>query len=89
METKKEDWALFCAGVAAPFVSFAVGVAVSALLGVLIALGAIGLLVAVIISIIDGLNEVEELVAHVVRKEIPFIVGFIFSTIILVSTISP
>ena len=83
----KKDTALFGAGLCAPFISLASGAAVSALLPILVGLGAIGIIIAALISILDGFDEIMELIRHLVRLEIPFIIGFSISTMVLLGSI--
>ncbi len=83
MIKKKDNWTLFCIGISAPFVSYAIGTMMSAFYEILIATGAIGAFVALLLAISEEYDSIMELFGHLSLKEVSFFIGFAISIAIL------
>ena len=83
MIKKKDNWTLFCIGISAPFVSYAIGTMMSVFYEILIATGAIGASVALLLTVSEKYDSIIELFGHLSLKEVSFFIGYIISIAIL------
>ena len=83
MSKKNDYWTLFSAGISAPFISYAISIVLSAFYEILIATGAIGAFVALLLAISEEYDSIMELFGHLSLKEVSFFIGFAISIAIL------
>ena len=80
--TDKNMWKLFCSGLGTSIVSIAIGIAIKAVMEVLLLLGSIGVLVFALLLIAQYKDETES-IKKALSKGLLFFAGFILGYIIM------
>ena len=79
---EQKDWDSFILGLGAPWAGYAVGVVIGALVGIILLFGALGFIIAIIITYAQKRDDIAEWLC-LLTKGIPYAIGFLLSILIM------